>query len=79
LPFFNELPRRGFIEGQNLTIDYRDFGPHADLISEYAAELVKAESISSKVAGVRQLAPHSRRRKRSQSSGLQRIWSGRDW
>ena len=41
LPFFNELPRRGFIEGQNLTIDYRDFGPHVDLISEYAAELVK--------------------------------------
>ena len=40
-PFFSELPRRGFIEGQNLTIDYRDFGPHVDLISEYAAELVK--------------------------------------
>jgi len=41
LPFFNELRRRGFIEGQNLTIDYRFFGPHVDLISEYAAELVK--------------------------------------
>jgi putative ABC transport system substrate-binding protein len=41
LPFFDELPRRGFIEGQNLTIYYRDFGPHVDLISEYAAELVK--------------------------------------
>jgi putative tryptophan/tyrosine transport system substrate-binding protein len=41
LPFFNELPRRGFIEGKNLAISYRDFGPHVDLISEYAAELVK--------------------------------------
>jgi ABC-type uncharacterized transport system substrate-binding protein len=41
LPFFNELLRRGFIEGKNLTIYYRDFGPHVDLISEYAAELVK--------------------------------------
>ena len=41
LPFFNELPRLGFIEGRNLTIYYRDFGPHVDLISEYAAELVK--------------------------------------
>ncbi len=40
-PFINELRRQGFIEGQNLTIDYRDFGPHVDLISEYAAELVK--------------------------------------
>src|SRR6516225_3775303 len=39
LPFFNELPRRGFIEGQNLTI--QNFGPHVDLISEYATELVK--------------------------------------
>jgi putative ABC transport system substrate-binding protein len=42
LLFFDELRHRGFIEGQNLTIDYRDFGLRADLISEYAAELVKA-------------------------------------
>ena len=36
------MRRQGFIEGQNLTIVYRDFATHADLISEYAAELVKA-------------------------------------
>jgi hypothetical protein len=41
LPFFNELPRRGFIEGKNLAIIYRNFGPNVNLISEYAAELVK--------------------------------------
>jgi putative tryptophan/tyrosine transport system substrate-binding protein len=41
--YFDELRNRGFIEGQNLTIDYRNFAPHADLISEYAAELVKAK------------------------------------
>jgi putative tryptophan/tyrosine transport system substrate-binding protein len=41
LPFFNELRRLGFIEGRNLTIYYRDFGPHVNLISEYAVELVK--------------------------------------
>jgi ABC transporter substrate binding protein len=40
--FFNELRRRGFIEGQNLTVEYRAFGLHPDLISQYAAELVKA-------------------------------------
>jgi putative tryptophan/tyrosine transport system substrate-binding protein len=39
----DELRHRGFIEGQNLTIDHRDFGLHADLISQYAAELVKAQ------------------------------------
>jgi len=41
--FFDEVRRRGFIEGQNLTIDYRAFAPHVDLISQYAAELVKAQ------------------------------------
>jgi putative ABC transport system substrate-binding protein len=41
--FFDEVRRRGFIEGQNLTIDYRAFAPHVDLISQYAAELVKTQ------------------------------------
>jgi putative tryptophan/tyrosine transport system substrate-binding protein len=40
--FFDELRRHGFIEGQNLTVEYRAFGLHHDLSSEYAAELVKA-------------------------------------
>ena len=40
--FFDELRRRGFIEGQNLTVEYRAYGQHVDLISQYAAELVKA-------------------------------------
>jgi putative tryptophan/tyrosine transport system substrate-binding protein len=39
----DELRRRGFIEGQNLTIYRRDFGSHVDLISQYAAELDKAK------------------------------------
>jgi putative ABC transport system substrate-binding protein len=39
---FDELQRRGFIEGQNLTVEYRTFGQHVDLIPQYAAELVKA-------------------------------------
>ena len=38
----DELQRRGFSEGRNLTIYHRDFGPHVDLISQYVAELVKA-------------------------------------
>ena len=40
--FFDELRRRGFIEGQNLTIEYRAYGEHVDLIPQYAAELVNA-------------------------------------
>ena len=40
--FFDELRRRGFIEGQNLTVEYRAYGQHVDLIPDYAAELVNA-------------------------------------
>ena len=40
--FFDGLRRRGFIEGQNLTVEYRAYGLHPDLISQYAAALVKA-------------------------------------
>lgn len=43
LILLDELRRRGFIDGQNLTIDYRDFGQHTDLISEYAAQLIKGK------------------------------------
>jgi putative ABC transport system substrate-binding protein len=35
-----ELRRNGFVEGQNLIIEYRAWAPHADLVSDYAAELV---------------------------------------
>ena len=41
--FLGEMRSHGFIEGQNLTIFYRDYGLHGDLISQYAAELVKAQ------------------------------------
>jgi putative tryptophan/tyrosine transport system substrate-binding protein len=40
--FFDELRRRGFIEGQNLTVEFRAYGQHVDLIPQYAVELVKA-------------------------------------
>jgi putative ABC transport system substrate-binding protein len=39
---WDALRRSGFIDGQNLAIDYRDFGPHVDMIREYAEQLVKA-------------------------------------
>jgi putative ABC transport system substrate-binding protein len=37
------LRQRGFIEGKNLTLVVRAFGLHRELMSEYAAELVKAQ------------------------------------
>jgi putative ABC transport system substrate-binding protein len=40
--FLDEFRRYSFIEGQNLTVEWRAYGPHPDLISQYAAELVEA-------------------------------------
>jgi putative ABC transport system substrate-binding protein len=37
-----ELRRSGFIEGQNLVIDWRGYGQRIELVSELAAELVKS-------------------------------------
>jgi putative ABC transport system substrate-binding protein len=39
----DELRKQGFIEGQNLAIDYRAWAPHVDLTSAYAAELIKGQ------------------------------------
>ena len=39
---FDELRRLGFIEGKNLTIDWRTYGPRTDLVSEFEA-LVKTQ------------------------------------
>ena len=39
-----DLRRRGFIDGQNLTVNYRVFAQHPELIPEYAAQLIKAEA-----------------------------------
>jgi ABC transporter substrate binding protein len=38
----DELRRLGFIEGQNLTVEWRSYGARIDLIPEFAEELVKA-------------------------------------
>jgi putative ABC transport system substrate-binding protein len=40
---FDELRQLGFIEGQNLTIVWRAYALHVDLIPEFAAELVKSK------------------------------------
>jgi hypothetical protein len=42
LATFDELRRLGFIEGQNLTIDWRDYGQRIDLVSKFVTDLVKA-------------------------------------
>jgi putative ABC transport system substrate-binding protein len=40
--FWDRLRRSGFIEGQNLTVEYRNYGQHFDQLSQYAADLVNA-------------------------------------
>src|SRR5215471_4789062 len=41
--FLDEAGRHGFIMAKNLTVEHRDFGPHPDRVSEYAADLVKGQ------------------------------------
>jgi putative ABC transport system substrate-binding protein len=38
-----ELGKSGFIEGQNLTVDWRAYGQSVERVSEFAAALVKAQ------------------------------------
>src|SRR5229473_2827979 len=37
--FFDALQQFGFVEGQNLTIDFRAYGQRIELLSSYAEEL----------------------------------------
>jgi putative ABC transport system substrate-binding protein len=56
LAMFDELRRLGFIEGQNLIIDWRAYAVHIDLIPGFAAELVKSKAdviYASGAAGIR--------------------------
>jgi putative tryptophan/tyrosine transport system substrate-binding protein len=41
---FDELRQAGFIEGQNLAIDWHPYASHVDLIPTFAAELVQARA-----------------------------------
>jgi putative ABC transport system substrate-binding protein len=40
--FLEQFPKYGFIEGKNLTVDWRVFGMDPNLLPKYAAELVSA-------------------------------------
>jgi putative tryptophan/tyrosine transport system substrate-binding protein len=43
LAFLEQFRHRGFIEGKNLTVEWRAFGEHVDLMSQYTAELVESQ------------------------------------
>jgi putative ABC transport system substrate-binding protein len=43
LEVFDDLQQAGFVEGQNLTVDWHQYGSYVDLISQFAAEVVKAK------------------------------------
>ena len=51
LAFFDGLRSFGFIKGQNLTVDFRDYGAHIDLISKFATDLVNARVDAIQAAG----------------------------
>jgi hypothetical protein len=64
---FEELKRQGFIAGQNLWVDERGYGLHADHLPSMPRSWSKPTSTSSTVAAMRMFAPHYRRRRPSRS------------
>jgi hypothetical protein len=62
---FDELRRRGFIEGQNLNVDGRGYGVHNDQFVEIAVEMVKAPFFAQVMSP---FSLHSGRRRRFRSS-----------
>jgi putative tryptophan/tyrosine transport system substrate-binding protein len=51
MAYLGELRRHGFIEGQNLAVEYRAYGENVDLIQRYPTELVMARVDVIAVAG----------------------------
>jgi putative tryptophan/tyrosine transport system substrate-binding protein len=51
MAYLGELRRHGFIEGQNLAVEYRAYGENVDLIQRYATELIMARVDVIGVAG----------------------------
>ena len=51
MALLDRLRGLGFIEGKNLTVDYRIYGQHPELLSNYLAELTKAKVDAIYVAG----------------------------
>jgi hypothetical protein len=79
MEMFDELRRAGFVEAQNLTIDWHRYGTRIDLIPEFVASLSNPVSTSFTPAEILQFVPHNRRRERFRSLELNPTWSGQDW
>jgi putative ABC transport system substrate-binding protein len=55
----DELRRLGFVEGQNLAVDWNGYGLSAEHFEQHAAELVNAGVDVSSRAEMQQFAPRS--------------------
>jgi putative ABC transport system substrate-binding protein len=58
-PFYDELRRLGFIEGQNLVVDSRGYALRTEQFPAVAAELVKSQLDAIVCGGRLQRGPHS--------------------
>ena len=67
LALFEELRRAGFVEGQNLTIDWRGFGLRLEEFAEHAAELTKSQTDVVICGGDVAIPPRNGQRRRFQS------------
>jgi putative tryptophan/tyrosine transport system substrate-binding protein len=78
LGVFDELRQAGFVEGQNLIVDWRQYRAHADLIPQFAAELVKARVDVIAATGDTAIRAVQGPRQQFLSSAARTIWSDQD-
>ena len=76
--FFESARRHGFIEGQNLTVDYRDFSQHIDLLSAWAEELGRSRVDVIATVGDLAIRTAQNATKNNRSLPLRTIWLGQD-
>jgi putative ABC transport system substrate-binding protein len=64
-PFYDELRRLGFVEGQNLIVDSRGYAVRTEQFPAVAAELVKAQVDAILAGGAAAARPHRQPQVRS--------------
>ena len=76
---FENLRRLGFIEGQNLTVDWHTFALHVDRVSDFAAELVKTDVDVILASGDLATRAAQRATQSIPILGTTDVWSALDW
>ena len=74
MALFDEVRKNGFVEGANLSVDADGWGLTEEQFPVHAADLVKAQLMSSSAAEIVPFAPHRRRQRPFRSWPMRVTW-----